>query len=721
MGISSYENLTRNINQLGGVDTTAGETGDVLTLSSDGIWRPANPAEGQVLNTELTGFSATVGTVTDSDTVLSGFEKLQGSVTNLEDTYVRSTRFSAISSTTGTITKPANSTIILNDFGGEIDCDIQSITSGRPNGEAAFDTNGVIIAAAFDTNGSYVLSGAPAAASVALVYRVRQKFKDYVDTSADILGGPTNESGFVRYLTVAAMKAASGFEPLVAYCEEKSALYKFCDNCPYTADDDLVTITGSGGNTRWEMIQKMSRTQGDTGWINSDDAIISATSATAVRMAISSIAAIAIKGVRIPVPIGNYDATITGGPGVKFVGFDDSTLVLKVKDALWDFNTEVPVMVVYWSGTAIVAAPQTEFHGIRDTIWHAWAHLTFGMQYVSGLAFTGSVQTDSVNDPGANDTVTYLWSTTGTVRDEDITATPGAGKWLQTLGSGLTSTTAAILNFFYFNGTAIVTAAAMADRSPFLYSGANGTPRWNSGGTLTDSVTGDYIVYHYFATPMTGGWSVFARPHNAKYTTLAAARAARPSQLTWSNYAELKHIYTAIFRVNTGWSTTHRCKLVALDDYRLTAGSPVAATAPTAHSGLSSLELAGAGVTYGHIDDQAQTIAGAKTWSAKQTFNGFSVLGDASPSIKLKKLTGTTGSSEGAEVAVAHGLTASKIIAVMAKVESGGLYYTPGGTRSNGYQFDVYYGSTDAYLGLHPTNSENVLSKGFVMFIVYEE
>jgi hypothetical protein len=224
------------------------------------------------------------------------------------------------------------------------------------------------------------------------------------------------------------------------------------------------------------------------------------------------------------------------------------------------------------------------------------------------------VQTDNNNNPGSDNTVSYLWSTAGVIQDEDFQSTPGTGQWLQTLGSGLTSTTAAIFNFFYFNGTVITTADAMADRSPFLHSGT--TPQWENAGVLTNAVSNDYIVYHYFASPMTGGWAVFARPHNAKYTSLALARAARPSQLTWSNYAELKHLYTAIFRVNTAWGNTHDCKLVALDDYRTLPGTPTAATAPTAHSSLSALELAGSGVSWGHVDDQAQTLVGVKTFES---------------------------------------------------------------------------------------------------------
>jgi hypothetical protein len=153
----------------------------------------------------------------------------------------------------------------------------------------------------------------------------------------------------------------------------------------------------------------------------------------------------------------------------------------------------------------------------------------------------------------------------------------------------LTSATAAIFNHFYYNGTFVTTLPAMADRTPFIHGGGVTFPYWNNGGTLQEASDNRYIVYHYFATPMTGGWSVFARPHNAEYTTLALAQAARPSQLTWSNYAELKHLYTAVFRTRAQFTNVpHRCKLVSLQDFRLNAGSPVAGISATDHQALSN-------------------------------------------------------------------------------------------------------------------------------------
>ena len=66
------------------------------------------------------------------------------------------------------------------------------------------------------------------------------------------------------------------------------------------------------------------------------------------------------------------------------------------------------------------------------------------------------------------------------------------------------------------------------------------------------------------------------------------------------------------------------------------AGTPVAATAPTNHAGLSGLELAGAGVTWGHINDQTQTLAGAKTLSSSAT-----VSVDSTAALTVEKADGT--------------------------------------------------------------------------------
>jgi hypothetical protein len=387
--------------------------------------------------------------------------------------------------------------------------------------------------------------------------------------------------------TVAAAELLVGETNMVIYVQETQSLYQYCSVCSITRDGSLTLNTGNGGNTRWEQLYRPSYSEGQTGWIDIDSMTLSSTSSTNVRLTVPTVSIYAIKGIRYQLAAGVYDVTISGAAGPKFIGINSSG-VLYHQDSLWNFDTQCPVSITYWTGTAIEAAPQTEFHGLRSSTWHEYTHQYVGLQYKSGMTFTGSVQNDNTTNP-ADSTVQYLWSTTGIVQDEDVRSTPGSGQWLQTLGSGLTSTTAAIFNFFYFNGTSIATVSAMSDRTPFIHAGGNTLPQWNNAGTLTAATSNTYVVYHYFATPMTGGWAIFSRPHNAIFANLPSAQLARPSELTWTNYAELKHIYTAVFRCHNNYTNSvHRAKLVSLQDFRTVAGGPVAATSATDHNALSN-------------------------------------------------------------------------------------------------------------------------------------
>jgi hypothetical protein len=259
-----------------------------------------------------------------------------------------------------------------------------------------------------------------------------------------------SSNGFTKYATIAAAEAATATEGAIAYVVDKIGFYEYCTTCSQTVDHDLILSTGAAGTTRWVKVQTVKRGVGDVGWVDTDGATISTTSATNVRLTIVSTAIYAVKGFRVELPAGAYDCTLSGVAGIKFIYFDDTSKVLKFQDTVFDFAHHCPVSVAYWSGTAIVAAPQTEFHGIRDIAWHIWAHNNIGTQYKEGFLFTGSVQPDNTTAP-ADATVSYLWSTTGKIVDEDVESNPGVGQWLQTLGSGLTSATAAIFNYFYYD------------------------------------------------------------------------------------------------------------------------------------------------------------------------------------------------------------------------------------------------------------------------------
>lgn len=99
---------------------------------------------------------------------------------------------------------------------------------------------------------------------------------------------------------------------------------------------------------------------------------------------------------------------------------------------------------------------------------------------------------------------------------------------------------------------------------------------------------------------------------------------------------------------------------------------------------------------------------------------GFTSLGD-NVALKIKRLTGgTTGATQGSSVFQAHGLTGSKIVAVIASVE-----YDPGSWMSSnhtfypGYEFTAYVAGANIDLGLKSGNSANILSKPFAVILIY--
>lgn len=113
-------------------------------------------------------------------------------ITNLEDKYVRTSRFITINSptTSGTVTLPSGSIVVLDDFGGTVDAVISGASGGRPTFTNVYSSGSTIISTSFNSSGNYVLSGTPSSYPISLIYRVRQKLKDFDSTSLDIIGDP---------------------------------------------------------------------------------------------------------------------------------------------------------------------------------------------------------------------------------------------------------------------------------------------------------------------------------------------------------------------------------------------------------------------------------------------------------------------------------------------------------------------------------------------------
>jgi hypothetical protein len=102
-------------------------------------------------------------------------------------TYVRATWFAEISSgTSGTITPPMGSTIILDAWAGGIDVLVSEMSgaSGLPTYSTAVTSTSVAVTGTLDVDGNWTLSGTPSSYPVALIYVYRSLLTDLDDSKS---------------------------------------------------------------------------------------------------------------------------------------------------------------------------------------------------------------------------------------------------------------------------------------------------------------------------------------------------------------------------------------------------------------------------------------------------------------------------------------------------------------------------------------------------------
>jgi len=97
-------------------------------------------------------------------------------ITNLEDIIYELEIFENITTITGTLTKPVESTIILDQYEDAGDCLVLQVdTDNRPIDKVAVTAGGVAITSTLDVSGNFALSGTPSPYPVALIYQIQIK------------------------------------------------------------------------------------------------------------------------------------------------------------------------------------------------------------------------------------------------------------------------------------------------------------------------------------------------------------------------------------------------------------------------------------------------------------------------------------------------------------------------------------------------------------------
>lgn len=308
---------------------------------------------------------------------------------------------------------------------------------------------------------------------------------------------------------------------------------------------------------------------------------------------------------------------ITDVEGLHFIYFDGATLTSVANPTESQIETIILskafVAFIMWDATNGVATfIGDERHGISmSPRTHLYLHRTRGAQYLSGLALNSIL----ADENGDVNTHAQFGVGPGEIADEDI----------ETNISAVASTTG--LPVYYLDGASGNLRRQINAGYSVLTTGT-GRLAYNenasAGWTLTEVTNNDFVLCHVFATNEIDTPMIAIMGQN-EYATAGDARAGANNEI--SNLLlqlpqpEIVPVATLIFQTSDGYSNAVKAKIISTDtgeDYVNWLTTELAqGAAPTSHKNLADLELAASGVTDGHIDDQAQTIAGRKTFSSQ--------------------------------------------------------------------------------------------------------
>lgn len=288
-------------------------------------------------------------------------------------------------------------------------------------------------------------------------------------------------------------------------------------------------------------------------------------------------------------------------------------------------------------------------------------------------------------------------STSGTINSGAATATSFTGNGSAITNITSTSITDATIVDADINGSAAITDSKLAT---IITAGKVS----NSATTATNANTANAIV----ARDAIGNFSA---------GTISAALSGNASTVTTN--ANLSGDVTSV-----GNTTAIASGVIVNAD--INGSAAIAGTKVSPDFGSQNVTTIGTITTSSFVGATGGVHVGnttAPATSGNLEVDGYTKLGSTGPIIKMLKLTGTTDPTQGNEVAVAHGLTTSKILSVTALVESttGTNYIPPGFKYVGGFEYYVYFVGVNVKVSTVAANSINVVNKPFKVLIIYEQ
>jgi len=296
-------------------------------------------------------------------------------------------------------------------------------------------------------------------------------------------------------------------------------------------------------------------------------------------------------------------AAVTGG----YFLYIDSNNNPQVSTTPWTIiGNEVPVAYVYYNSVLGEAFVFNERHmSTRNLEAHLEFHEAIGTRYVSGLA-ASAYNLSPVTPVDADNQFSIAF---GETRDEDIP-------------NDIAGVAAAGPYYIFYRSGASGDWTWVTSTVPFPV-GTYVQYNEDTGATwqLTDMAANKYInVYVIAIQEINGAKQTAVIIDQNQHDNLTEAQGSSFTEDISTGtfpFQEIALIHKFTLRTSAAYTSTGKCRVEAYEDLRgTTARQIVSGGASSQHNSLAGLQLAGLGVTYGHINDQAQIIAGVKTFSS---------------------------------------------------------------------------------------------------------
>ena len=282
------------------------------------------------------------------------------------------------------------------------------------------------------------------------------------------------------------------------------------------------------------------------------------------------------------------------------------------------------VAYIYWNSVdkKVEYDVFDERHGISmSPKTHVYLHLTRGAQYVSGMAIENIISDGN----GSLNTHAQYGITQGVFFDEDLTHITESKTVGDTIPVAYLQGVNGDLRVSEQTGFGVLNAPA----GRLYFNEWTGT-EWQ----LTETSNADFVLYHLFAVNGNSK-QIVSIVGNSEYTNIGNARAGANQEISdillRFDINEIIPIATMIYQTRDTYTNDVKARVVQTDtgeDFVSWIGTELAQGAsPSSHANLTNLELADDGVTWGHINNQAQNIFGVKA------FDSFPITPSSSPTL----------------------------------------------------------------------------------------